>query len=59
MDRGIIEGDGFRVLVEKVSGKEEIWYEGKLEGRLLEVREEVRFVFDWEWRYENMKNYIG
>ncbi|BAD85796.1 alanyl-tRNA synthetase-related protein (C-terminus) [Thermococcus kodakarensis KOD1] len=58
-DRGIIEGDGFRVLVEKVSGKEEIWHEGKLEGRLPEAREEVRLVLDWEWRYENMKNHTG
>jgi alanyl-tRNA synthetase len=58
-DRGIIEGDGFRLLVEKVSGKDEIWHEGKLEGRLPETGEEVRLVLDWEWRHENMRQHTG
>ncbi|MBP1911812.1 alanyl-tRNA editing protein [Thermococcus stetteri] len=58
-DRGVIEGEGFRLLVEKVSGKEEIWHEGKLKGRIPEAGEEVRLVLDWEWRYENMKNHTG
>ncbi|NJF25038.1 alanine--tRNA ligase-related protein [Thermococcus sp. Bubb.Bath] len=58
-DRGIIEGDGFRFLVEKVNGKDEIWHEGKLEGRTPEVGEEVRLILDWEWRYENMRQHTG
>ncbi len=58
-DRGIIEGDGFRVHVEKVTGKEEIWHEGRLEGRLPGEGEAVRLVLDWEWRYENMRAHTG
>ncbi len=58
-DRGIIEGDGFRVLVENVSGKDEIWHEGKLEGRIPQKGDEVRLILDWEWRYENMKAHTG
>lgn len=58
-DRGLIKGDGFRVLVENVSGKDEIWHEGKLEGRIPQKGEEVRLILDWEWRYENMKAHTG
>ena len=58
-DRGIIAGEGFRVLVEKVYGKDDVWHEGKLEGRLPEPGEPVRMVLDAEWRYENMKNHTG
>ncbi|WP_457741319.1 alanyl-tRNA editing protein [Thermococcus sp.] len=58
-DRGIIEGRGFRVHVDSVRGKDEIWHEGKLEGRLPREGEEVRLILDWEWRYENMKAHTG
>ncbi|WP_297476768.1 DHHA1 domain-containing protein [Thermococcus sp.] len=59
-DRGMIEGDGFRIRVERVYGKDEIWHEGKkLEGRLPEPGESVRLLLNWEWRYENMKNHTG
>ena len=58
-DRGIIEGDGFRVHVEKVTGKEEIWHGGRLEGRLPVEGDEVRLILDWEWRYENMRAHTG
>lgn len=58
-DRGVIEGEGFKILVEKVSGKDEIWHEGKLDGRVPREGEDVRLVLDWEWRYENMKNHTG
>jgi len=58
-DRGIIEGDGFRILVEKVLGKDEIWHEGRLEGRLPEEGDDVRLLLDWEWRYENMRAHTG
>ncbi len=58
-DRGWIEGKGFRVLVEKVTGKGEIVHEGVIEGRIPEVGEEVRLILDWEWRYENMRAHTG
>ncbi|HIP75510.1 MAG TPA: alanyl-tRNA editing protein [Thermococcus paralvinellae] len=58
-DRGIIRGEGFKIKVEKVYGKDEIWHEGKLEGRLPKVGEEVKLELDWEWRYENMKQHTG
>ena len=58
-DRGIIAGEGFRITVEKVGGKEEIWHEGKLEGRLPESGEPVRLILDAEWRYENMRQHTG
>jgi len=58
-DRGVIEGNGFRVLVEKVYGKDEIWHEGKLEGRLPREGDEVRLILDWDWRYENMRAHTG
>ncbi len=58
-DRGIIAGEGFRITVEKVGGKEEIWHEGKLEGRLPEPGEPVRLILDAEWRYENMRQHTG
>ena len=58
-DRGVIEGNGFRILVDRVHGKEEIWHEGKLEGRPPREGDEVRLILDWEWRYENMKNHTG
>ncbi|NJE11071.1 DHHA1 domain-containing protein [Thermococcus sp. MAR1] len=58
-DRGIIAGEGFRITVEKVEGKDEIWHEGKLEGRLPEPGEPVRLILDAEWRYENMRQHTG
>ena len=58
-DRGVIAGEGFRILVEKVHGKEEIWHEGKLEGRLPDPGEPVRLILDSEWRYENMRQHTG
>lgn len=58
-DRGIIEGEGFRIKVEKAEGKEEIWHEGELEGREPKEGEEVKLLLDWEWRYENMKQHTG
>ncbi|WP_258083365.1 alanyl-tRNA editing protein [Thermococcus thermotolerans] len=58
-DRGIIAGEGFRITVEKVNGKDEIWHEGKLEGRLPESGEPVRLILDAEWRYENMRQHTG
>ena len=58
-DRGIIAGEGFRIFVEKVHGKDEVWHEGKLEGRLPEPGEPVRMVVDAEWRYENMRQHTG
>ena len=58
-DRGVISGEGFRITVEKVEGKEEIWHEGKLEGRLPEPGEPVRLILDAEWRYENMRQHTG
>ncbi|ASJ15292.1 alanyl-tRNA editing protein [Thermococcus radiotolerans] len=58
-DRGIIAGEGFRITVEKVEGKDEIWHEGKLEGRLPEAGEPVRLILDAEWRYENMRQHTG
>lgn len=58
-DRGRIEGNGFEVRVEKVTGKDEIVHEGVIEGRIPEVGEEVRLVLDWEWRYENMRAHTG
>ncbi|CAD5243234.1 alanyl-tRNA editing protein [Thermococcus camini] len=58
-DRGTIVGEGFRILVEGVSGKEEVWHEGKLEGRLPEPGESVRLLLDWDWRYENMRQHTG
>ncbi|NJE46010.1 alanyl-tRNA editing protein AlaX [Thermococcus sp. GR7] len=58
-DRGVIEGNGFRVLVDRVYERDRIWHEGKLEGRLPEAGERVRLVLDWDWRYENMKNHTG
>ncbi|ASJ11502.1 alanyl-tRNA editing protein [Thermococcus thioreducens] len=58
-DRGIIVGEGFRIIVEKVDGKDEIWHEGKLEGRLPEAGEPVRLILDAEWRYENMRQHTG
>ncbi|ASJ08281.1 alanyl-tRNA editing protein AlaX [Thermococcus siculi] len=58
-DRGIIAGEGFKIFVDKVHGKDEIWHEGKLEGRLPEPGEPVRLVLDAEWRYENMRQHTG
>lgn len=58
-DRGLIEGEGFRVYVENVKGKDEVWHEGKLWGRLPEEGETVRLILDWEWRYENMRAHTG
>ncbi|ASJ06300.1 alanyl-tRNA editing protein [Thermococcus pacificus] len=58
-DRGVIAGEDFRILVEKVHGKDEVWHEGKLEGRLPEPGEPVRMVVDAEWRYENMRQHTG
>ena len=58
-DRGIIEGEGFRIKVEKAEGKEEIWHEGKLKGREPKEGEKVKLLLDWEWRYENMKQHTG
>ncbi len=58
-DRGIIAGEGFRIFVEKVHGKDEVWHEGKLEGRLPEPGEPVRMIVDAEWRYENMRQHTG
>lgn len=58
-DRGTIEGEGFRITVEKVEGKNEVWHEGKLEGRLPEAGEPVRLILDAEWRYENMRQHTG
>ena len=58
-DRGVIEGDGFKLKVEHVHGKDEVWHEGALEGRMPEEGEEVRLSIDWEWRYENMRAHTG
>ncbi|WP_297500996.1 DHHA1 domain-containing protein [Thermococcus sp.] len=58
-DRGRIEGNGFAVRVEKVTGKDEVFHEGSLKGRTPEVGEEVRLLLDWEWRYENMRAHTG
>ncbi|MDK2853857.1 MAG: alanyl-tRNA synthetase [Thermococcaceae archaeon] len=58
-DRGVIKGDGFRIEVEKVEGKNEIWHEGTLKGRIPEKGEEVKLELDWEWRYENMRQHTG
>ena len=58
-DRGIIAGENFTITVEKVEGKDEIWHEGKLEGRLPDPGEPVRLILDAEWRYENMRQHTG
>ncbi|NJE76795.1 DHHA1 domain-containing protein [Thermococcus sp. ES12] len=58
-DRGVIAGEGFRIIVEKVYGKDEIWHEGRLGGRLPEPGEPVRLLLDAEWRYENMRQHTG
>jgi len=58
-DIGVIKGEGFRIEVEKVEGKEDIWHEGKVKGRVPEVGEEVELELDWEWRYENMRQHTG
>lgn len=58
-DRGVIKGEDFRIEVEKVHGKEEIWHEGKLKGRTPEIGENVFLELDWEWRYENMRQHTG
>ncbi|MDK2783467.1 MAG: alanyl-tRNA synthetase [Thermococcaceae archaeon] len=58
-DRGVIKGNGFRIEVEKVEGKDEIWHEGTLKGRIPEKGEEVKLELDWEWRYENMRQHTG
>lgn len=58
-DKGIIRGEGFEIKVERVYGKDEIWHEGKIEGRLPKAGEEVKLKLDWEWRYENMKQHTG
>jgi len=58
-DRGIIRGEGFKIKVEKVYGKDEIWHEGILKGREPKVGDEVELKLDWEWRYENMKQHTG
>lgn len=58
-DRGVIKGNGFRIEVEKVEGKNEIWHEGTLKGRIPEKGEEVKLELDWEWRYENMRQHTG
>ncbi|NJE42985.1 DHHA1 domain-containing protein [Thermococcus sp. GR6] len=58
-DRGWILGEDFKIEVTHVSGKDEIWHEGKLNGRLPEVGEPVRLLLDAEWRYENMRQHTG
>ncbi|ASJ01910.1 alanyl-tRNA editing protein AlaX [Thermococcus profundus] len=58
-DRGTIEGDGFRITVERVEETDGIWHSGRLEGRLPKEGDRVRLTLDWEWRYENMKNHTG
>ena len=58
-DRGIIEGDGFKVEAESIIKTDDVWHEGNLEGRLPEPGDRVRLSLDWEWRYENMKNHTG
>jgi len=58
-DRGVIKGEGFRIEIEKVEGKDKIWHEGKLRGRVPEKGEEVELELDWEWRYENMRQHTG
>ena len=58
-DRGVIAGEGFKITVEKVEGKDEIWHEGTLEGRLPEAGESVKLILDAEWRYENMRQHTG
>ncbi|AIF70418.1 alanyl-tRNA editing protein AlaX [Palaeococcus pacificus DY20341] len=58
-DRGVIYGEGFRIEVEHVEGKEEIWHEGVLKGREPKEGEEVNLELDWEWRYENMRQHTG
>ncbi len=58
-DRGTIVGDGFKIFVDDVRGKEEVWHEGRLEGRPPKPGESVRLVLDWERRYENMRQHTG
>ncbi|USH00242.1 alanyl-tRNA editing protein [Thermococcus argininiproducens] len=58
-DIGIIKGEGFRIDVRKVEGKEEIWHEGRIKGRLPQIGENVELELDWEWRYENMRQHTG
>ncbi|NJE05605.1 alanyl-tRNA editing protein [Thermococcus sp. M36] len=58
-DRGIIVGEGFKIFVDKVHGKDEVWHEGRLEGRLPEPGEPVRLILDAVWRYENMRQHTG
>lgn len=58
-DRGIIEGNGFKVTVEHVKETEDVWHEGMLEGRLPKPGDSVRMALDWERRYENMRNHTG
>lgn len=58
-DRGIIRGEGFEIEVYSVSGKDEIWHEGKLKGRKPAAGEKAELRLDWEWRYENMKQHTG
>lgn len=58
-DRGVIKGEEFRIEVEKVEGKDEIWHEGRLKGKIPRVGEEVFLELDWEWRYENMRQHTG
>ncbi|WP_461864850.1 alanyl-tRNA editing protein [Thermococcus sp.] len=58
-DRGIILGDGFKVEIDRVSGKDEIWHEGRLKGREPQAGERVELILNWEWRYENMKQHTG
>ncbi|AEH25245.1 alanyl-tRNA editing protein [Pyrococcus yayanosii] len=59
-DRGIIEGDGFRLTVENtIEEGEDIWHVGRLEGRKPKEGDIVRMRLDWEWRYENMRQHTG
>ncbi len=58
-DRGTIAGEGFRITIENVEGKEDVWHGGRLEGRVPEPGEGVRLILDWERRYENMKAHTG
>ncbi|NJE26220.1 alanyl-tRNA editing protein [Thermococcus sp. MV5] len=58
-DIGVIKGEGFRIDVRKVEGKEEIWHEGKIKGRIPQIGENVELELDWEWRYENMRQHTG
>ncbi|AEC51757.1 alanyl-tRNA synthetase [Pyrococcus sp. NA2] len=59
-DRGVIEGDEFKVIVENtIEENGEIWHVGKLEGDIPKEGSSVKLKLDWEWRYGNMQIHTG